>query len=51
MMKKIGALVLALALTLSLTACGQKAEQTTVQEEPESGEASRWSWWCLLPRP
>ena len=47
MMKKIGALVLALALTLSLTACGQKAEQTTVQEEPES----RWSWWCLLPRP
>lgn len=39
MMKKIGALVLALALALSLTACGQKAEQTTVQEEPESGEA------------
>ena len=38
-MKKIGALVLALALALSLTACGQKAEQTPVQEEPESGEA------------
>ena len=39
MMKKIGALVLALSLTLSLTACGQKAEQTAAQEEPESGEA------------
>ena len=39
MMKKIGALVLALALALSLTACGQKAEQAPVQEEPESGEA------------
>lgn len=39
MMKKIGALVLALALALSLTACGQKVEQTPVQEGPESGEA------------
>lgn len=31
--------MLALSLTLSLTACGQKAEQTAAQEEPESGEA------------
>lgn len=39
MMKKISALVLTLALVLSLTACGQKAEQDAAQEEPESGEA------------